>query len=402
MALLAGRAIFNPQWTHRWTWYPPLFAMLLIAVAMVPFAPNPLIARDATQSLFLMWLLVVATASLIDSAPRAELLVKAYAAQFLIWGVLGASTGLVAWHTTLSNFDGFGAFMVIGGGLCGFLAFATHDKGEKWLMVLTVGLAAIGVVASFARGAALAAVLVAGVVWLRSPRKGHVLVVGIVCAVIIVATATILFGDKYWAELATIAQGTEEATGEDRWEMWKAGLQVFLQRPLLGTGSKNWGVFAAEFFKPGQLGGDFADNPGMLYDRSLHSSYVQILAEHGIAGLLAFGWIVRDFWRRNVQLRTAEAAERWRALGGRLRLKSLALGLEAAFIGWLASASLYSQNGSHWFYTILAMNLVVHRVATGEAMGGARSGGRGRTAVQSTSRGQGRVPATSSVMRSRI
>ena len=343
MGLLAIRVPAVAALQRRWTWYEPLLTLLLISLVTVPFAPNPLMAREATQNLFLMWVLVVATVVLIDSARRAELLIRGYAYQFLIWGVLGASTGAVVWHTTLSNFDGFGSFMVI--------------------------------------GAALAAVLIAGVVWYRSPRKGLVIGAALLCGLVIAATSTILHGDEYWAELATIAQGTEEATGEDRWEMWKAAWKVFLQHPILGVGAKNWGVFASTYFQPGQLGGDYAENPGMLYNKNLHSSYFQILSEHGLAGVLAFIWIVWDFCRRNLQLRTAAAGERWARMGGTLRLKSLAFGLEAAFIGWLASASLYSQNGAHWFYSILAMNLVVHRLVMSQARNEARlkiRGGDGR------------------------
>jgi O-antigen ligase len=361
MVVLAFRTFFK-GWGHRWTWYPPLLMLVLVAVVMVPFAPNPRIAFDATEFMCLGWFLLAATTALVDSAPRAELLVKTYAFQFLLWGLLGASTGIVSWHSVLSNPDGFGSFMVIGGGLCALLAFSTRNKWERRLLVLTVGLAAIGVVASFARGAALAAALIAGLVWLRSPRKGLVVAIVVVCAVAVVATATMLYGEKYWAELATIAQGTEEATGEDRWEMWTAGLVTFAHHPILGTGAKNWGVWAADFFKPGQLGGDYAVNPRMLYDKSLHNSYVQVAAEHGIMGAIALVWMILDFWRRNMQLRTAAAVERWHRLGGRLHLKWMAFALEAAFIAWLASASLYSHNGNNWLYVILALNLTVHRV----------------------------------------
>ncbi len=364
-ATLGLGLVFVKGWWQRWTWFPPLLTFIAIATVTGPFALNPLRARLSVQSMVLYWTLITGTIVLVDTARRAEKLLTVYALQFTLWGLIGARSGLVAWNTTLSNFDGYGAYVVIGGGLCAFMSMAVDRKWLKAVMVATVALCAIGVVSSFARGAFLAAVLVGFVVWLRSPRKGLTLGVGVACAVLGIVAASLLFGGAYWAEIKTIAQGTQEATGEDRWAMWQAAFQVFLQRPILGVGADNWGVFAAQFFKPGQLEGVYAGNPSMLYGRSTHSYYVQILAEHGIAGVAAFTWILVDFWKRNSFLRTPIASQRWRELGGRLKLYPVALGLEAAMVGWMGAAAVYSLAGSHWFYTILALNLLFHRLLCG-------------------------------------
>jgi O-antigen ligase len=380
-ALLALGLFSHGSWRRRWTWYKPLLCLIAIGTIMGPFAPNPLLARLSVQEMALYWTMIVATVVLVDNARRAEFLLVVYAFQFTLWGVLGASAGQVGWHTTLSNFDGYGAFMVMGAGLCAFLCLGAERAWMRRAMALTVVLAGVGIVASFARGAFLSALAVGGVVWFRSRRKGMVFLAGLACAVVAAVAASVLHGGRYWAEMMTILQGTGEATGEDRMVMWNAAFRVFLERPILGVGGDNWGVFASEFFRPGDLGGEYTDNPGRLYGRSTHSAYLQILAEHGIAGILALGWMMRDFWRRNAALRTAAAAQRWREMGGRLRLPSVALGLEAAFVGWMGAAALYSLAGSHWQYTILALNLVLHSLVTAApAHAGRDSSGRARRA----------------------
>jgi O-antigen ligase len=157
--------------------------------------------------------------------------------------------------------------------------------------------------------------------------------------------------------------------------MWKAAFGVFLEHPVIGVGFDNWGIFAASYYEPGELGGLYAANPAIFYGKSTHNIYVQILAETGIVGILMFAWIFVDFWRRNLQLRSSAAAQRWKAIGGRFDLRMAALGVEAAMVGWMANAVLYSMAGLHWLFTILTLNLVLHtivRVGPPGAPGGRR------------------------------
>jgi O-antigen ligase len=330
----------------------------------VPFTINQSLAFAGVQATLLNWTLIVGTAALVDTARRAEVLLIAYGTQFFWWTLWGTSAGLVPWHPTLSNYDTYGSWMVVGGGMCAFLALAASPVREyRWfrnLMIATVGLCAAGVVSSFARGAFLSAILVGVVVWLRSPRKRVVFVAGLACIAVTALAATLMYGPAYLQEMLTITQGTEESTGEDRWEMWQAAFGVFLTHPVIGVGFDNWGIFAASYYQPGDLGGLYAANPAIFYGKSTHNIYIQILAENGILGILAFAWILVDFWRRNAQLRTTAAIQRWKALGGRLDLRVTSLSLEAAMVGWMADAFFYSMAGLHWFYTLLASNLLLH------------------------------------------
>jgi O-antigen ligase len=165
--------------------------------------------------------------------------------------------------------------------------------------------------------------------------------------------------------------------------MWTAAVGVWRQHPLFGVGIDNWGAFAASFYRPGELEGNYFFNPGALYGRSAHNQYVTVLAEQGLVGVAAFAWIFIDFWRRNIAMRSAAAVARWKELGGRLNLRHVALGLEAAVVGWMAAAALYSMRGVHWLYTLLALNLLIHsfvRSATPSSPPAGLAGHRGRPA----------------------
>lgn len=375
LSVAVWSALTSRAFAKRWDWFAPLGTFVIISIVSSVFAINLRLARDVVQPLVLYWVLIVASVGLLRSARQVEWVLLVYGLQFTVWGVLGGRAGLIRWNPVLANYDGYGAWMVVGGGLCAFLALATDHKWLKRLLALTVALCAIGVVSSFARGAFLSAIAVAGVVWLRSPHKLKATGYALGCAVIFLVSSTILFGAEYWQEMATISEGTEEATGEDRWVMWQAGGRVFLENPILGAGPGNWGVYAATNFRPGQVGGKYSENPGMLYGRSLHSTYVKTLSEEGILGVICLLWILVDFWRRNTVLRSKAAARAWERLGGRLRLTPIGLGIEAAMVGWMGAAAVYSLAGSHWFYTILGLNLILHLMVTRE-MRRARGSGR--------------------------
>jgi O-antigen ligase len=352
------------QWSRRWQWSAPFLLYILAGAATLPFVANKLDARITLQVLLFWWTLIVGTVTLIGTARRAELLVLLYGLQFLWFALWGASTGLVPWHPTLSNHDGFGAVAVGGIGFCYYLAMATPKKRTRWTMYVAAALCAFGVISSFARGAFLAAVLVFGVVWLRSPHKGRTLVFAVLGCLVMMGAATLLFGDGVFiAEIRSIfEEGTTEGTGEDRWILWGAAWQVFLDRPVFGAGVRNWGAVAAGLFQQGELGGMYA-NPGALYNMALHNLYMTTLSELGLVGTFALVWLIVDYFRRNAALRTPEAQRAWAENGGTVNLRAVSLGLEAAMIGFLLNAGLYSMMVIHWFYTMIALNLVLHSVA---------------------------------------
>jgi len=209
--------------------------------------------------------------------------------------------------------------------------------------------------------------------------------------VLIIVAAETIHPGMFWLEMqSAFSEGTEEGTGEDRWELWMAAVEVFWQRPIFGVGFNNFGPFAASYFSEGDVGGRYAFNVGGLYNRSLHSLYFQTLSETGIVGSIAFIWILVDFWKRNKVLRTAAAQHYWSSIGGTFRLRQAALALELGMVGFLTVAALYSTAGKHWLWTLLALNVLLHRQVVAAAAadgvrltGGSSAAARRKAAAQS-------------------
>ncbi|HEY0674204.1 MAG TPA: O-antigen ligase family protein [Longimicrobiales bacterium] len=377
VVILAIGVPITESWQRRWQWYAPLLAYIAVCAVMVPFAPNIGYARMSLQTIVLWWGMIAATGAIVDSPRRAEFLLKMYAFAFLWWAVWGLRFGLVQWHYSLSNYDGFGAFNVGGFGICYFLAMGATNRKLKYIMYAIAALCAMGVVASFARGAFLALTIVLFTIWLRSPHKGRTFLAMAGAVVVIVAAASLLFDEGFfWNEIMSVfEEGTTEGTGEDRMILWGAGWRVFTEHPFLGSGLRNWGVVAASLFQPGELPGDYA-NPGRLYTMNLHNVWLTILAETGIIGSLAFLWILIDFWRRNKALRTPEAEARWHAMGGTLKLRPVALGLEASMIAFIFNSIIYAMMSLHWFWTMLGLNFLLHSLVINQAPRRARTRGK--------------------------
>lgn len=355
----------NATWSKRWEWHPWLLLFIAPAVLTLPFAYNNGYARQSITLFLLFWALTVGTIVVIDTARRAEALLLMYGLAFLWFALWGVGSGLVYWHYALGNYDNFGAFMVMGVGVCVFLCVAA-PKGSRFrrAMAVSTALCIVGVVLSFARGAFLATVGVAGLVWWRSAHKGKALLWGLVGAAFLALVASIVHPGKFWAEMQSVfTEGNTSGTGLDRWILWDAGWQVFKEHPLFGVGPRNFGPFASEFFEPGDLmegGYGYSKNPRILYNRSLHNNQIQILAEHGIIGALAYIGILIQFWRQNARLRTEAAQQRWREIGGRLRLRAIVLGLEAGMVGYLITSNFYPSLTLHYFYTLVALNMLLH------------------------------------------
>ena len=364
IALLISEVPNKAAWRKSWEWNWPFLCFVLSGLVMVPFAQNNGIARAALTLYMIYWTIMVASIVLVDTAQRAEKLFLIYGFSFFWWGLWGGWRGGVPWHYGLFNEDGFGALMVTGLGVAAFFT-AAAPKGSQFrkVMMWTTVIAVIGIVASFARGAFLSALVVGFLIWIRSRQKMKALALGMAGGVLVLIAANVLH-EGFWDEMkSAFTEGTSSGTGNDRWILWTAAWEVFKENPIFGVGPRNFGPFAAQYFNVGDLpegGYGYTHNPRMLYNRSLHNIFVQMLCEQGIAGVSAFLWILIDFWRRNVKLRSKEAQRRWKLLGGTLEVRSLALGLEAGMVGFLLPGMFYGLMPMHWFYTLLALNLVLY------------------------------------------
>ncbi|MCH8083996.1 MAG: O-antigen ligase family protein, partial [Myxococcales bacterium] len=255
-------------------------------------AANRGLAFSGFKTVVFYFIAFSTTVAVVRTPSHALTLCKLFLLSFLWYFIQGLPNGLVRWHPVLGNTDAFGPLGVMGMGFGYYCGMMTESK--KW-RYLGFGVAALGVmafVASFARGAFLAAIIAAFVIWLRSPRKLRALGAGAAAAVLVFASAELIFPKgAFWEEMKTISEGTSTGTAAGRWTVWnEVSWPVFLESPIIGVGAYNTGVVGAMIVVPGTIEGKYS-HPDRLYNHAIHSVYFQILAEEGAVGILMWGWM---------------------------------------------------------------------------------------------------------------
>lgn len=138
-------------------------------------------------------------------------------------------------------------------------------------MVLTL----MGSIGTQSRGALIAVVAVAAMLWLRSSGK---IVSGI--AIILAVACTLTFMPQSWVDrMYTVEHYQEDESAMGRVRIWEAAARIAIARPMTGGGFR--AVYSQEIVDR------YIPN---VFARSVHSIYFEVLGEHGFA---VFGlWLV--------------------------------------------------------------------------------------------------------------
>jgi O-antigen ligase len=243
-------------------------------------------------------------------------------ALFMFWGAGDAG---MRWYSTFYWPNPFAAFLllVLPPTLVRFLyALRIRDALAYGLMVV---LLLVALVFTYSRGAwlALGAVAVVAVMVLRPLRPGKVVER---MTALVVLTGLLVFAMSRGTVPRESSQGIvmravsvanpSDYSIQGRLSFWRAGLEIFLDHPLLGTGP---GTFASVL--------PAYQRDVRYYSRDAHNLYIQTLAEMGAVGLVAMLMLlvsIGNTWRRT--LRAAQGREEYPLIAG------VGLGLLAFFL----------------------------------------------------------------------
>jgi len=192
------------------------------------------------------------------------------------------------------------------------LAVNRFLRENNRILKLTAGFAAsvIGmtIIFTFSRGGAVAAVLSVMVLVIYHPPKlkNTILILLAIWIVFLLLPST--YTDRM-STLTDLAQGSEASSAEvsfrGRISEVLSAWHMFRDHPILGVGVKNYPVYYQEYSRV--IGLDPRSEP-----REPHNLYLEVAAETGILGLLAFGAILASVFQavRRVHSRLQEWGER--------------------------------------------------------------------------------------------
>lgn len=179
--------------------------------------------------------------------------------------------------STLYNPNVLGSYLIIIVSLAaaGF-PISAKKSFNKILTVLTLVTATLCMVLTFSRGSWLGLAASVLVILLFGRKKRYILSM--------LAVAALLAVPQYQYILSRINLDimTSDSSNVYRWYLWKFAVKTFLENPFFGGGIGSFGFFVPSHFQA----------PGYLVSHA-HNIYLQLLAETGIFGFVAFlGYIL--------------------------------------------------------------------------------------------------------------
>lgn len=226
-----------------------------------------------------------------------------------------------------------------------FILLSFHKPLGKWRILFFVGLGLLlfTLVTTGSRSGVLGFLAGIGYLWWRSRNR---LVLG-VAGLVAVALLFAVMPEQYKGRYETMAENPIEGTGNERLMVWAKGLHMVADRPLFGVGIRCFGTANALGYSGG----------GRRSYLESHSLYVQVPAELGLIGALAFFGFILETMRLN-----RRAA---RAIAGRpdWQLESIFLtGFQAGIVALLITGVFGHSLMRPTWYLYAAMGIAIVRL----------------------------------------
>ncbi len=182
---------------------------------------------------------------------------------------------------------GWKRWLCFTGGCLGFAFLLAAQTRSVWVATLI----ALGI------GGVLAVVQPACRVLVRGARKLLVVLLAACLLLILVFSVENPLNRRIsiWSRAAAVVTRAREehVTVGSRWLMWKATLLMIKEHPLLGVGFGNFGAYSAEYLARARETSPRMDSRYRTeFVTEPHNDYLQLLAELGPGGLLAFLWFI--------------------------------------------------------------------------------------------------------------
>jgi O-antigen ligase len=167
---------------------------------------------------------------------------------------------------------------------------------------------------------------------------------------------------SFWTRMTSILdeqQDKQEFTGsrEARREVMEYGISTFFKYPITGVGA---GQF--KNYNPSDREAKFLET---------HNVLIQVAAETGVVGLLAFVFLIWRAIKAAWETRRLTRDKQWMSWMRKLNrpnqaraLAEYAVGLEAGLVGWFVCAMFASVAYNWTFYYVLALLIAAREIAT--------------------------------------
>ena len=265
-------------------------------------------------------------------------------------GVGGGSTGF------FGNAGDFGVAMCVIWPLAGMLLLGESKRIPRLILLASFTAFSGAILVCGSRGAFLAAVLTALVASVRNLRKFGVAFLFLM----LIPGFFYLLPEGSKDRLRSALHWQQDETASIRIGLWKAGIRMFGDHPILGVGPGNFGQeYANRYAGPGE-------DPETWVP---HSIYIQALSELGLVGTIPLLLLVVSYFRlngRTLKNYRARGKEGQRAMG-----QYMARGLNLAMVGYLLSGAFLAVLYYPHLWVLLGLSVALNTVSVpGQAAAG--------------------------------
>ncbi len=235
-------------------------------------------------------------------------------------------------------------------------------RARLYCLASTVLLAA-GIVASSSRGGFIGFVAAGVFCVLVGKDRGRNIAIGCGAALIFF----IALPSTYKEEISSI-QETDTGTAETRLFLWTAAINMWKDYPIFGVGPGNSKWWVGTYQPEPTAGGLFKARHFTERDwtmKALHSVYFELLASHGLVGVVLYTWLAVTFFTGLGSLqRRARARGRPPDVGEEVEFYALAV--KGSMVGFMAAGSFLSVLMYPYFWHLSAMAVALERAAQKE------------------------------------
>ncbi|MBZ5516293.1 MAG: O-antigen ligase family protein [Acidobacteriia bacterium] len=338
-------ASFARSQESAWTTFFDLFRW-----ALIYFLIGRIVVSSWRQRVF-VFLLLLLNLKMAQAAIRGFIAAKAFGRSAEFLAGMGVGAGSVGFF---SNAGDFGVAMCVVWPLAGVLILGESKKIPRAVLLVFFLAFSGAIIVCGSRGAVVGAVIAALAAWARNPRR-----LGAAALFLLFVPGLIyVLPEASKARFRSALHWEEDRTASFRVELWRAGLRMFRDHPLLGVGPGNFPPsYSLSYAKPGEDPAGWAP----------HSIYVQALSELGVAGTIPVLLLFLGCFRLNAQTRKhlgKQGAEKRRSFD-----YFLALGLDMALVGYLVSGAFLTVLYYPHLWVILGMSVGLHTAITAKPVG---------------------------------
>src|SRR4029453_7069742 len=174
--------------------------------------------------------------------------------------------------------NGAGMMIAMGIPMCVFI-WEGFRRPWRWFFAAMIPVLLHAVLMTYSRGAMVAVIVTAPLIFLRSRKKGMMTLAFVAVAILI----PFLAGPEIRERFFSIERYEEDKSAQSRLASWNAGLRIAQDYPILGIGPRNAPLVIRRY------GSDVAN-------RVIHSQYIQIAADLGFVGLTWYLSILASAW----------------------------------------------------------------------------------------------------------